>query len=475
MTRKYNCIILLCVCSLLLGGCDDYLDLQPEDKYTEDQVFSNELAIQEALNGIYNNLASNTLYGANLSITTVEVLAQRYHTARLGSITAYSSLQSYNYNSSMVQPIFEDIWVSAYATISQTNKFISELDKASQNGVIAVEKVNLLKGEALAIRALLHFDLLRLYGPVYQTDSDQEAIPYYTETDAQTQPILAAEMVMDKINSDLEAAQELMINDPVREGGVVFSQDFYKGYRNQRLNFYAIKALRARAYLYAGKTILAHDLAKEALEEVDNHFPWLDYSKIVSVTDNPDRIFSTEVLFGVYNSNMYINYTNFFSPELLESILLAPHQERLDQVFENNENDYRYTTTWLNSIRGFRLFYKFADIEDKTKPWRFIQPLIRKSEIYYILAETETDPDVALGYLNTVRNNRGLGDLASGVDVDSEIRKEYQKEFWGEGQLFFYYKRKNITNIPSGINGYTWSTLTPTYIIPLPLSETAPR
>ncbi|MDD7885091.1 RagB/SusD family nutrient uptake outer membrane protein [Flavivirga sp. 57AJ16] len=475
MIRKYNHIILLCIFSLSLGSCEDYLDLQPEDKYTEDQVFSNELAIQEVLNGLYNKLASNSLYGANLSTTTVELLAQRYHTARIGSVTAYSSLQGYNYNSNMVQPIFDDIWVSAYATISETNKFISELDEARQNSVISVEKANLLKGEAVAIRALLHFDLLRLFGPVYQTDSDKEAIPYYTDTDTQTQPILSAEMVVNKIAADLEAAQELMANDPVKGVGVVFSQDFYKGYRNQRLNFYAIKALRARVSLYAGNTMLAHSLAKETLDEGENQFPWLDFSNIVSGTDNPDRIFSTEVLFGVYNSNMYTNYTNFFSPELLENSLLAPHPERLEQVFENNENDYRYTTTWLNSIKGFRLFYKFADIVDQTKPWRFVQPLIRKSEMYYILAETETDPDAALSYLNTVRNNRGLGDLPSGSDLNSEIRKEYQKEFWGEGQLFFYYKRKNIFDVPEATNGYPWWTIAPSYVVPLPLSETTPR
>ena len=147
----------------------------------------------------------------------------------------------------------------------------------------------------------------------------------------------------------------------------------------------------------------------------------------------------------------------------------------MTQVFESNENDYRYTTTWLNSTKGFRVFYKFADIVDQTKPWHFLQPLIRKSEMYYILAETETDPDVALDYLNTVRYNRGLPDLVSGSDIISEIRKEYQKEFWGEGQLFFYYKRNNITDVPVGTSGYTWNTTTPVYMVPLPLSETTPR
>ncbi len=471
MIRKYNYIILLCLLSIVLGSCKKYLEIQPEDKYTKDQVFSNEYAIREVLNGLYNSLANNSLYGANLTLTSVEVLGQRYNT-----FNNYSYLQKYDYSDTYhVQPLFDNLWTQAYSVIAQANNFIEELNKATQEGIIPSTKADLLKGEAMGIRALIHFDLLRLFGPVYTTSPEDEAIPYYTKADAKAQPILTATQVMDNILADLSEAQELLDNDPVIAGGVIASQDFYTGYRNQRLNYYAIMALRARVCLYAGNTTLAHDLAKEVLDEGETWFPWLDYSGIVSEPDNPDRIFSTEVLFGIYNSNLYTNFANFFSSDLQDSQIFSAHPDRLVQAFEDNENDYRYTTTWLNSIKGYRIFYKYADIEDQTEPWRFIQPLIRKTEMYYILAETETDPDAALDYLNTVRYNRGLTDLSSVPDINAEIQKEYQKEFWGEGQLFFYYKRKNISYIPDATNGYSWSTVYPVYVVPLPLSETNSR
>lgn len=66
------------------------------------------------------------------------------------------------------------------------------------------------------------------------------------------------------------------------------------------------------------------------------------------------------------------------------------------------------------------------------------------------MAETDPDPDQQRYYLNTVRNNRGLTNLVAGADMPAEIQKAYQKEFWGEGQLFFYYKRKALTTVPSG-------------------------
>ncbi len=92
--------------------------------------------------------------------------------------------------------------------------------------------------------------------------------------------------------------------------------------------------------------------------------------------------------------------------------------------------------------------------------------------MYYILAETETNSTAALAYLNQVRLNRGLTALTSTATLDDEIKKEYQKEFYGEGQLFFYYKRRNLTLIPSGISTSNITMTKAKYVVPLPASET---
>jgi len=478
MSRKYIHIILLCLLTFILGSCKKYLEIQPEDKYTEEQIFSSENAINEVLNGLYGSLANTSLYGAQLSSTTIELMGQRYNvypnsSSNINNVT-YPRLQSYSYSDNNVQKIFDGIWTQAYSTIIQANNFIRNLDQATVNGVIASSNASLLKGEAIGIRALLHFDMLRLFGPVYLTSATSAAIPYYTKADAKAQPILPAKQALDSVLKDLSLAATLLANDPVIGNGITASKNFYNGYRNQRLNYYAIKALQARVYLYGGNKTAAYDAAKVIIEQGEKWFPWLSYSSIVSETSNPDRIFSTEVLFGIYNSTMYTNYTSYFSSDLVKEDLLTSEPERLISTFENNENDYRYTTTWLSTAKG-RTLYKYADIEDKTKPWRFIQPLIRKSEMYYILAETETNPAAALNYLNTVRYNRGLTPLASVYDINEEIMKEYQKEFYGEGQIFFYYKRLNVPYIPDATMGYSWATVSPVYEVPLPLSETTPR
>lgn len=473
MNKKHTLIIFFCGLLLTLSGCKKYLQIQPEGTYTEAQVFANESAAQQMLNGLYISMADNNLYGAALTQTVVELMAQRYKTTTSGNGAIYSLYQQYQYSDARALAQFESTWKKAYSTIITANLFLEKIDQSVQNHVITQENCNMMKGEALAVRAMLHFDLLRIFAPAYSLGANQTAIPYNTLADGKAQPILTSTQVLDKVLEDLTAAEVLLTNDPVIKTGVVAGTetDFYTGSRNQRLNYYAIKALKARVYLWGGKKTEAHDAALAALTDGETWFPWLDRNAI-SGTNNPDRIFSTEVLFAVYNSNLYINYANFFSTNLLDDAILAAEPTNLKNTFENNENDYRYTTTWVQTNRDFRTFYKY-DGTSSASGSKFLQPLIRKSELYYILAETEADPDLAVGYLNTVRANRGLPSLTSDVQLPTEIMKEYRKEFYGEGQLFFYYKRNNTATIPDGIS--STATKKPVYLVPLPLSETTPR
>lgn len=471
MNGKHIILLLLAGTLLTATGCKKYLQVQPTGSYTENQVFANKTATQQALNGLYINLANNDLYGASLTQTYTELMAQRYRALSDG-VNFYELYQQQNYAAPQAQARFDQIWKSVYQTILSANLFLGKIDATVQNRVVTEGQGKLMKGEALAIRALLHFDMLRLFGPVYSVGASQPAIPYYTAANGQSQPILTSAEVLAKILEDLTAAGSLLANDAVIQSGVVrqADPDFYTGQRNQRLNYFAVKALMARVYLWGGNNKEAHDAALAVLTEGEQWFPWLPYTAIIN-NSLPDRVFSTELLFAIYNRGLYKNYTSFFSPALTETRLLAPESTNLRNTFENNENDWRYPTTWRQTNKPYRTFFKYEDIS-AYQAWGYLQPMIRKSELYYILAETETDAVKARTWLNTVRNNRGLSNLSANASLAVEIAKEYRKEFYGEGQLFFYYKRTNTPSIPDAM---TNAPRTPVYVVPLPLSETLPR
>ncbi|MBV7533259.1 RagB/SusD family nutrient uptake outer membrane protein [Chitinophaga sp. sic0106] len=477
--KKYISILLLAGC-IQLGSCSSYLDVKPEDKYLEDQVFNSETTINLAVNGVYLSIADNNLYGANLSTTTVEVLAQRYNIAASGS--TFSQYNAYAYNDATVQGGFDAIWTNAYASILNINKFLNKLENSRQ--VIPAGKADILKGEMLGLRACLHFDLLRLFGPIYNTsDSTAPSIPFRSLPTADLQSILPANQVMDSILTDLNKAESLLAGDPVRTAGMMNNllndgTDFYR-IRNRRMNFYAVKSLQARVQLYRGSKAAALTAANQVISEGETWLPWLNYKRITSDQANPDRIFSPEIIFGAECSQMYNNQLKFFAGTVTDASILAPYATRLSDNFENNENDYRYVYVWIlpsDGGKNYRTFFKYADIQSKDSLYRFLQPLIRKTELYYIIAECETDPVRALTALNTVRYNRGITDLPATANIATEIQKEYVKEFYGEGQLFFFYKRRNLPSIPRGSAPTGVISMNKaTYVVPLPLSETSMR
>ena len=91
--------------------------------------------------------------------------------------------------------------------------------------------------------------------------------------------------------------------------------------------------------------------------------------------------------------------------------------------------------------------------------------------MYFIAAEAEESSVDGINYLNKVRNSRGLEGVRSSW-LSSTLTEEWRKEFIGEGQLFFYYKRKKLTSVKSAYEQYgTTSVSLKSYVFPIPDGE----
>ncbi|QPH41480.1 RagB/SusD family nutrient uptake outer membrane protein [Pedobacter endophyticus] len=478
MTNIIKTLLVLLVFGVMTSGlfsCNKFLEVQPEDRFLSADVFNDEISANNALNGIYINLAKPDLYGGEMTMNTIDVMAQYYFsTTRLRETLAYN----YRGNES-VRNVFSSIWRSSYIAILNANSFLAQLPKS---GVLADDRRKLLMGEAYALRAFVHFDLLRLFGPVYPTNPDQQAIPYLTAATEKIQPILPAKSVLDSVLVDLNRAEQLLQNDPVRSQGVVPvtgtdpKGDFVK-LRNRRLNYYAVLGIKARVLLYKGDKPAALLAAKQVIEEAGKWFPWTDQKLTLPGIADPDRSFSSEVIFGVQNPDLYNQQRTLFAAALTTEGILAPSSGVLSEVFENNENDYRLRVNWVSgagSGKPYKTFVKYQDVSNNALLFRNLQPLLRISEMYYIAAECSPDRTLAFRYLNTVRTNRGLPSLPDNVDISGALQRAYRKEFWGEGQTFFYYKRKALASI-SGYNQGPVQMNASKYVVPLPDLETQNR
>lgn len=461
---------------LFAAACNKFLDVQPEDRFLDKQVYSNRGSIQNALNGIYLNLGKASMYGENLTTTTLDVLAQLYPSPNTQDV--FYSLARLNYNDARSQQKLEQIWDTTYATILNINIFLHNVNTVSAEILTQTER-DLMMGEAYGLRAYLSFDMLRLFGPVYKLQPQAISVPYPTTPGTEIPRLLPASGVMDSVLHDLQRAEDLLAGDPViHEGVKSFTNDnadnFFR-YRNRRMNYYAVLSLKARVKLYGGDKPGALEAANTVISRASKWFPWSPPGLSTPGITNPDRIFSSEVLFAAENQRMETMQRTWFNAANTTNRLM-PLAARLNSIYNNFLNDYRFRSWW--EVDRFanttdKSFFKYADVADKTLPFRRLQPLIRMSEMYYIAAECDPDRTRAETLFNTVLYNRGIANVTLAPDREPQLRSEYEKEFWGEGQLFFFYKRVNAPTIPSGITANANVIMTQAqYVLPLPLSET---
>lgn len=469
--------LMLILAGFIFCSCESWLDVKPNDRISEDATFSTERGFEMALNGVYVELNEDALYGRDLSYELIEVLAQRYAIENNESLWAQA--MKFNYGSLGMESRFASIWETAYHLIANVNLILKNCEDHRE--VLSDMYYNLIKGEALALRAYLHFDLFRMFGPIYsKADQVSKTIPYYEQFQLFVSESLTAEAFMQKVVGDLnEAVKYLKDIDPIFEQDALASSgsnSFY-GWRALRMNYYAVKLLQARAYLYMGNKVEALNAAKEVIAVQEEKFPWVEQADINSSLDNPDRVFSTEIVFALQNSNRNDIFTsNFDSENLSFSSMLAPTDAVVTYMFENMTRDFRYsaymTQTFNNGGVAYKTVDKYKSLAADTLYNQMI-PMLRVSEAYYIAAECEEDENAARNYLNTVLNARNLQNMYGYQTVQDVLDLEYYREFWLEGQLFFYYKRKNYSEIYSATEpGEVVSVYPSNYVFPIPESET---
>ena len=473
---------MIIACSTMMVSCDSWLEVKPYDKISEGELQKSEEGYQKMLNGIYIDLNSDALYGQSLSVEMIEVMGGAYAIGTDNSVWGnYKDLSNYQYGTEYWRNRLDQTWNKAYALILNCNKILENIDQ--NQDLFTGGNYYAVKGEALALRAMLHFDMLRLFGPVYAKDSDKKAIPYYNKQTNSPEPILTAKEVAEKVVADLEEARILLANDPVKTEGTLMSgsQDGtsnFMRYRALRLNYYAVEALLARVNLYMGNKTEAFKYATDVIKTADQGiFPFVDKSLVIGSPADPDRIFSSEVLFALTNTSRSKIHKNFYDPSRLPNYVFRMDDNLMSNIVYGGaattggyQDDYRYRANWI-ATGSNRYFYKYSDMVANGSIQNTMIPMIRLGEMFLIAAESQSD-NLANGvqYVNALRRNRGVANLQT-LTPDL-LKYEYIRELYGEGQLFYLYKRLNSDIITSSNANKNPKASDLIFVVPLPDSET---
>ena len=458
----------LLLLALILSACNSWLDVQPRSQVEDSELFETESGFKEALAGVYSSMVSSKTYAKELTFGFMGVLGREWD---YFSQSQYEDADIYNYEATYPTNYISGIWANNYSGITNVNNLLAHID--DHRNVFSPDNYNVIKGEALALRAFLHFDLLRCFGVSYAVNPDQPSIPYCTALSYRVFPQLTVRQVAEKVLEDLAAAEALLKDsDPIKTGREI-TESVDNGYlldRQIHLNYYAVKGLQARVYMWTGQYAEALAAADEVI--ASEKFPWATGTALQA---GSDRSFATEQLFALNNLTLKADIADvYFSEGTSNSFAIT--RDRLLEYYDRATRDYRYTFSFKNgtgSLASNRYLRKF----DEASGGEFYNnkmPLMRVVEMFLIRSEVQYrqgDADKALATLNDVRVARNLTRLTRQPDdFLLELIREYRREFLGEGQLFFLYKRLNRTEIlyyPE-----VDAVAEKLYTFPLPISET---
>jgi hypothetical protein len=472
-------LVIVAVMAGWLSSCSKAIDQDPTHTVDGSQFFNTIEDYEKALIGVYARLLQDGYYGtsntgANALVGLPDIMSDNLFESSesLGNFQDYSRW-TYTADDASIA----DMWLDMYRIVQQSNLVLRGLDKFAATNPGAVNRI---KAQAIALRAMAHFDLLRYFGEDEDRNSTAKGIAYVEVFDVEQKPArLNVKASYDKIEADLKNAKLLMQNmDRAIQGNGTSGGD--RSYVDDMV----VNAILARMYLtaneldsavkYSTLVINARPLASRA------NFPniWIDVTTAEVIWSVKFEAFNSDI-----GSVMYYSVGNRAEYRPTTNLLTL-----YDQA-----NDVRYASY-------FRLVQRGANRNDPTRPARTVlikhdakqsslpKPdgivnfkAFRTGEMYLIRAEAYArlggvSEALALADLNTLRAariNNYVPVVLTGQALLTAIEQERRKELVGEGHRFLDLKRTTRTIIRT-TNCASFCTLDPSareWVFPIPQPE----
>lgn len=498
-TRKITITLtILAAACLLGGGCSGWLEATSSSQISGAKLFSSREGFHEALSGVYVSMGDDACYGTCYTCYANDLVAGPFVSQYSKQ---YTDFQDRNYNTVITIPIINTMWKKGYNVIANVNKLLLELDR--RRDVIQDEtEYRLMRGELLAARAYLHFDLMRMFG-LGSWDGDNAgklAVPYVTTYGKEPTRQLSYAQTAELLNADVDEALSLLEIDPIL-GDVpenfdeTINADGFWNNRNKHLNALAVRALKARILLWEKKydeaSALALDVIDLALEK--GAVSWIDPVEQINKADNDQRdwTFSCEHLFSLEIMDMYTTVGRYYfyatsahtngillSEDVVNALYHSPVIIGPDGNWLTMVSDIRGPAMQLRYGSQGYLIYKYYSTSSSV--FRNRMPMIRISEMLMIAAECalrNNDTQGAMDAINELHSHRGVEDPVAPILFEYEawelLWAEMNREFIGEGQLIYFAKRLRPGDITTSNAAELFPPRPEVLIYPYPSEETA--
>lgn len=442
-------------CAILaasLSSCvNDWLDVAPSDGTDADAALTSSSDLDAARTGMYKALKGNSsfvdYYGQQFFVYGDVHAGDDYQYNNIGGSNRASFYYDMNYQTASEFNTSTVSWQSPYVVIGRANRIIAAAEGGKlSDAVEAKAKIEQYAAESKVLRALAHFDLVRIYGKPYTEDQGASlGVPLVTgvlESNAKPARSTVAEVYTQVVKDLTEAISSNALATETKPGYV---------------SVWGAKAILSRVYLnmgdYANALSVAEDIIKNsgaALWTRDQYLKAWDAStpneseflfrlNVAGSDDNND-------LNGIGNLQQRDGYKEMVATKKFVDMLTSDPKDVRNDMFlpakaEKEVAVYGTNKVFLNKLRG-----QGGDLRNVT-----IVPIIRLSEVYLTAAECafrNNDKTKAVEYLNDLVKNRTTtkASLATVDNITLErILIERRKELIGEGQRYFDALRNNET------------------------------
>lgn len=439
-TMKRINIILAALLVVLSTSCQGFLDVAPTNQGNSTTSVQSAADAQVMMNGLMSKLAGSSYYGRNFIM---------YGDGKGGDLTIFSAGNGgdawYYFNHEQSSNSYESYWSTMYNCLLQANNIIENIEKLQAEGT--EDDLNDFLGQALTARALIHFDLVRLYGKPYNMDRSSLGVPVVTApVDAGAQLTRnTVEEVYTQVVADLTKAAPLL------------SKKKNPGY----INYYANQALLAKVYMYmdnfSGALAAAETVINDGVYTPYTAKNWVDSWKS---TFGSESIFELQVLpgeadLGTGSPGCYyrrrahgISAGGVWLASKYWFEIMGPNDIRwgimaLDQAGEDEPDQW-------GDRRG--ACYKYSGSVDlngdgKGNSTAVNIKVMRLSEVYLNAAEAAVrtnNQSKAAEYLAVVAQRNPDWVAPAEITVE-DVQTERRREFLTEGIVYFEYMRQNMT------------------------------
>lgn len=454
---KRNLLIWLTAACLTTACGDSFLDKSPSNQITTGEAITTLQDVKVAVDGLYSLMASTYYYNASMFLYGDVKGDDMQPTYWSSGRTSYPF---YTYEHSAAVPNDGGLWGRPYYVIRNAYNVVSAIEEGRVNATEA--ELADYKGQALAIIALCHFDMVRVFGYPYAKDQGaswgvpilEHAIHYDEFPDRNT----VAECY-DFIIRKLNEAIPLLSSDK----------------NNGHFNSYAARALLSRVYLYCEKNQEAFDTATQLIRDCQSggQYALADHDNYIAMFDFSNK-FGSEALFQIANTASNNPGRDGLSYLLhwwgYAAVILT---EDFAEYMWQDMNDIRCNLIATYQDSGDGLYYKLllkypGESNYYTPSFENNYTVLRLSEIYLIAAEAGqklggSSATEGLTYLNTIVQRANPANYVSASEYTLDrVLDERRKELVGEGHRYFDMLRngktmyrtggKHLSNTPAEVN-----------------------